>query len=307
MENVRYDHNMVKVTILMSTFNGDLFLEEQLKSLFKQRNVSINILVRDDGSTDGTIQILEKYKKVGLLDWYTGKNLKPAKSFLDLLQKASFSDYYAFCDQDDYWIEDKLEIALHQLEKYKSDKPALYYGCPRLTDENLKLIKIPKTSRESMQDFQSALIESNATGCTMVFNYTLAELIKQKSPDYVGMHDRWIHKVCIAVKGILIFDKDVHILYRQHSNNVIGVSNSVIHKVRRRVLNTDCNRSRTVNSLLLCYSEFLTENEIKSATLVANYKRSVIDRLKLLFYFNIKCKYPIRNIMFRIMVLLGTY
>ena len=79
---------MKKVLVLLSTYNGEKYLKEQIDSVLAQKNTDVSILVRDDGSTDKTLEILEKYKKDGKLEWYTGKNLKPAKSFLNLVRCA---------------------------------------------------------------------------------------------------------------------------------------------------------------------------------------------------------------------------
>ena len=95
-----------KVLILLSTYNGERYIKEQIESLLKQENVKVSILVRDDGSTDGTINILNEYQKQGKLKWYTGENLKPAKSFMNLVENAPEYEYYAFCDQDDVWLKD---------------------------------------------------------------------------------------------------------------------------------------------------------------------------------------------------------
>lgn len=106
--------------------------------ILAQKNVEVTIRVRDDGSTDGTIRILEEYQKCGKLNWYSSTNMGPAKSFLDLVYNAPLKyDYYAFCDQDDYWKEDKLYKAIERLEHF-DDKPALYHCELEIVDENPK-------------------------------------------------------------------------------------------------------------------------------------------------------------------------
>ena len=96
---------MNKILILMSTYNGEKYLSEQLNSLLLQENVNIKILIRDDGSTDNTHKILNFYSSnYPNISWYTGENKGPALSFMDLLFNAPESDYYAFCDQDDVWL-----------------------------------------------------------------------------------------------------------------------------------------------------------------------------------------------------------
>ena len=127
---------MRNILVLMSTYNGEKYLKEQIDSILAQKNVEVTIRVRDDGSTDGTIRILEEYQKCGKLNWYSSTNMGPAKSFLDLVYNAPLKyDYYAFCDQDDYWKEDKLYKAIERLEHF-DDKPALYHCELEIVDEN---------------------------------------------------------------------------------------------------------------------------------------------------------------------------
>ncbi|EME3524541.1 glycosyltransferase, partial [Enterococcus faecium] len=97
---------MYSVTVFMSTYNSEMYLEEQIKSILKQKKVKVSLWVRDDGSSDNTINILEKYKKKGKLTYFSGCNLGYGKSFLDLFKNIKIpTDYYAYSDQDDYWEE----------------------------------------------------------------------------------------------------------------------------------------------------------------------------------------------------------
>ena len=128
---------MEKVLVLMSTYNGERFLEEQLATIFAQEGVSVSVLVRDDGSTDGTCRMLETWKRTHCLDYICGDNVGAARSFFLLLQQAPASTYYAFADQDDVWLDDKLYSAIQQIEKY-DDVPALYFCQTQLVDKNLR-------------------------------------------------------------------------------------------------------------------------------------------------------------------------
>lgn len=209
---------MRSVCLLLSTYNGEKFLEEQLTSLVNQTSIVPKILVRDDCSLDGTHEILNKWEHEHLLQWYTGDNLGPAKSFWNLICKAPDSEYYAFSDQDDVWMQDKLSVAVEYLQQY--DEPALYCGAYQMTDKDLNPIKTPQITPST--DIYHAIVENAATGCTMVFNKKLLQVIKSYTPDYYFMHDEWIYKVCVAIGGKVIFDPQPYIYYRQHGNNVIG-------------------------------------------------------------------------------------
>ena len=301
---------MKQVNILLSTYNGEKFIREQLRSLLEQEGVRISILVRDDGSTDHTQQILQEYQDKGLLKWYSGSNLTTAYSFLNLIHRASESEYYAFCDQDDFWLKDKLQIAVERLAQYPQDSPALYYGRARLVDQDLQPIKDGVTSLDKMLDFKSAVINSNATGCTMVFNKALFRIVKEKYPSYIAMHDGWVHKVCIIMNGNIFFDEDVHILYRQHEGNVIGSSNSKWRRIKNHYASLkkrECIRSRTICSLLECYGNVMGREEYEICKLIADYKKSFANQLRILFRRDIKTNYLRRNMLFRMAIILRIF
>ena len=133
---------MKKIMILLATYNGERYLEEQLESLILQKNVIFKILVRDDGSTDGTLDILRRWEKNGQLTWYSGTHTGVQMGYYELMKKAGEyeSDFFAFCDQDDRWDPDKLETAVKELSQFPDTMPALYYSGQRLTDENLVFI-----------------------------------------------------------------------------------------------------------------------------------------------------------------------
>lgn len=218
---------MAKVLVLMSTYNGEKYLDEQIESIINQSGVEVSILARDDGSTDGTLNILKQWKNRGVLDYYTGENKKPALSFMDLVSHAQGYDFYAFSDQDDIWLPNKLISALEQLEKVAKDKPALYFSKLTYVDENLNVMENQLVSCTYLYSFPQALIKNTAAGCTMVYNESLRKILNLYVPKSISMHDRWLFLVCSAVGGNIIFDKNSYILYRQHSSNVTGDKNYV--------------------------------------------------------------------------------
>ena len=143
----------------MSTFNGEKYLQEQLNSLFNQENIKLDILVRDDNSTDKTKEILDRNH----IKWYTGKNLKPAKSFFDLIKKSGDFEYYAFCDQDDVWDNKKLYIAIKKLEKCNNNKPS------ELED---KVIFINAKNEVTRKNAESYLEESHINKILSAYRFT---------------------------------------------------------------------------------------------------------------------------------------
>ena len=135
---------MNKIYILLSTYNGEKYLKEQLDSLFSQSYKDFKLIVRDDGSNDKTLDILKKYD-IELLPSFG--NLGVKKSFEKLLKYASENNeakYFMFCDQDDVWKSDKIEKTLKKMQElenlYGNNMPLLIHTDLEVVNENLKTI-----------------------------------------------------------------------------------------------------------------------------------------------------------------------
>lgn len=269
----------------MSTYNGEKFLKEQIESILKQDitgEMDLKLVVRDDGSKDGTTQILNQYQEKGMLEWYTGENMRPAKSFWNLLQKAPQADYYAFADQDDYWFVNKLSRAVKQLDiaDYRN-QPLLYCSSYTATDAQLVPLKVRHEQLNSYSDFAHALLFSIAPGCTFVFNRIARNVLIQydMNSQYEIIHDWLVHKI-ITMLGTMIYDKEPSMYYRQHGGNVIGNQPAGLASFVKRVKrfwNTDQNvRSDVAKSLLEVYGSQLHVNsaQYEYLNIVANYKES---------------------------------
>lgn len=219
-----------KVQILMSTYNGERYLKEQLDSIFAQTYPNIEVLVRDDGSKDGTREILREYQKTHPnLFVYEEKNEGLTKSFLELIQKCD-ADYVSFSDQDDYWLENKIEVAVEKLENIKG--PALYCSNQILVDKDL--IRLPEgVIPDKTPGFGNALIESMCTGCTAVMNRELINEVKGHLPKNAIWHDWWCYLVA-SYLGTVVFDKGAYILYRQHGDNQLGSSRSTLVMIKNK-------------------------------------------------------------------------
>ena len=174
---------MEKVLVLMATYNGEKYLQEQLDSLYKQQGVEIEILVRDDGSTDSTTKILEENSIAHNLVWYQGEHKNVSKGFYELMKKGARQkcDFFAFCDQDDVWDFNKLIIAVNKIRNIKG--PALYYSGQRLVDENLSFIENHKLNKN--RSLKTRFILSDFAGCTGVFNKLLIDEIIKYEPNYM--------------------------------------------------------------------------------------------------------------------------
>lgn len=238
---------MEKVIVLLSTYNGERYLAEQLQSLVAQKDVSSEILVRDDGSKDSTTRILDEWQEKGLLSWYNSVNLGPGKSFIDLLQNAAPGNYYAFCDQDDVWMPEKLRLTMDKMkcvELANPGKPVIIHTDMHVVDENLKIIhdsfwRSSGLRPDVLRTFPYLCTCNSVNGCTIVMNSAARELILEK---YVE-HDVIIHDVISALTvayygGIIDYVDAPTVLYRQHSANVVGaMAYSKWQAVKNRLAN----------------------------------------------------------------------
>ena len=211
-----------RVSVLLSTYNGASYLRSQLESLAAQEGVSVHLHARDDGSTDETCAIFLRHHAEfwpELRGLTSGPNLGAAASFMQLLRTAPDADYYAFCDQDDIWLSDKLARAVAALAG--EEGPALYCSNMTLVAEDLSVLGVPPPHKDLR--FQHLLFENFATGCTIVMNPAARDLINSRPPkaDAIIMHDWWCALI-IAAMGRVHYDPQPGILYRQHGGNVVG-------------------------------------------------------------------------------------
>lgn len=233
---------MKHLVILMSTYNGEHYLAEQLDSLLTQDcdeavQTSFQIIVRDDGSSDKTQDILQEYatKYPQKIHWYQGKNCGVIRSFFELLEKAQEAQYYAFCDQDDVWLPDKMSSAIRVIDSHKdSEVPHLYCCRPKLVNAELEELSSDIKRPKVRVGFGNALIENVVTGCTAVMNASLRKLLIKEWPNFTVMHDRWFY-LAAACFGTVDYDETSHICYRQHENNVVGTSSDRFKELKMRI------------------------------------------------------------------------
>ncbi len=223
----------MKIDILLSTYNGAPFLEELLQSLYAQTFTDWHLLIRDDGSTDGTIELLNQWwekdkERITILN-SENINLGPKRSFEKLLQQSE-ADYILFCDQDDVWLPHKIEHTLKKMQEPESknpNTPALVFSDLTVTDNNLQIVhpslwKFTKVNPENINNIYKLIINNPVVGCTVMINKKLKE---QALPFPAGaiMHDLWL-AITAASHGKIVYINEPAVLYRIHSSNTIGVS-----------------------------------------------------------------------------------
>lgn len=301
---------MNEIVVLMSTYNGEKYLRIQLDSILAQQGVKVRLLVRDDGSTDHTLQILQEYALQDKLTYYEGSNVKPAKSFMELVRKAPPAEFYAFADQDDYWLPEKLLHAVEKLSSLPSNTPALYHGKTTLVDENLKEKEFKEMPTYYCYKFSHVLISFLAIGCTFVFNKSLRDILCQYVPHYQIAHDNWVDQVCRAVGGKVVYDSQSYIYYRQHGNNVSGGTSSLIKKWKKRFLNllsNRCMRSNSVEELVKGYQYLMPAENLAICQKILNYRKNWRGKYALLRDSTIRTGQRRLDVNYLISVLLGIF
>ena len=295
------------VTVLMSTYNGQKYLAEQIDSILNQKDVVVNLIIRDDGSKDDTLHILEsyqgKYDNINIIS--DNVNLGPCRSFLKLIRENYDSEYFALSDQDDVWETDKLISAVSKIKQYNKDIPLLYFSNLKVVDSELTYHKLFYDKFPSIKNRYSCLIETYATGCTVVYNRRLAETAARLQPQDFSMHDAWLFDIA-SLLGRTIYDESAHICYRQHQSNVIG------EQINKNLGKTISNRwHRIFNNKLHPYSENAKvlyselKKDLKKEDLIllddlANYRFSFAKKIRVLFDSTLKTKDFDRNIRFKI-------
>jgi len=261
--------------VLMSTYNGEKYLREQIDSIIAQKGVDWQLLIRDDGSTDKTKEIVNEYSSCyDNIKWYHGKNIGPGLSFIDLVKTAPLSEYYAFSDQDDVWYHLKLVHAISILEserKLHGNRPLLYFGNSNETDEHLcnKKSRL-KHLRLVQLDFLGTLFHNYADGHTMVFNSELVDRIRSSNcynDIVVHRHHDTYFKLCADIVGQSIFDRESLLDFRRHSLSVTEDevrSQVVITKRVKRMISKFFNSQKlTSNSAKVLLDNFDNDLEGK--------------------------------------------
>lgn len=298
---------MKKVAVLLSTYNGEKFIKELIHSVLNQKGVDIYFLIRDDGSEDGTKDILENLKGMENVSILYGENKGVIDSFFELIKLAGTldCDYYALCDQDDYWHEDKLYSAVMQMQAYENT-PALYYSEVSYIDEKSNAI-IKEKYKSTVSSFYELLFRNNAVGCTMVFNRKLETFIGSYIPHRVIMHDHWIYLVCCSLDGKIIFDQKSHIDYRLHENNVVGSPRNILYRtIHNGLFEHRGIRREIAEELLEGFGEEIGFEKYRVLECIKLYKKSFRNKFRFLcdrnFYFG-----GLKNLYFILVVLLESY
>jgi hypothetical protein len=218
------------------------------------------------------------------------------------------ASYFSFCDQDDIWYLDKIERAIKALDKIEENSPALYCSAVEYVDDSGGYIKKSESPRKL--SFENALVENVITGCTIVLNKRAKELILTRIPDKCIMHDSWCYLV-LTCFGQIIFDDEVSLKYRQHSNNVFGAATSrfdlLIRRIKRLLGQKDFGFHAQASNFLHLFESEIPERNYRLIKTFVFSKNSLWQRLILLFDSKITRQRLFDSIYLKLLIILNKY
>ena len=223
------------VAILLCTYNGADFLQEQLDSFANQSCTDHHLFVYDDCSTDKTAALIAEYKKGHKASWIQNpKHLGFCKNFLNAISSTPDNfEFYSLSDQDDIWCKNKLDKAIKYLENIPEQTPALYCSRTTLIDNFGNHIGLSALFSKT-PSFKNALVQSLAGGNTMVFNKAARDILAKATQDIeILSHDWFIYQLISGVGGKIYYDHEPEILYRQHESNLVGSNNGFFARLSR--------------------------------------------------------------------------
>ena len=229
-----------KVAVILGFYNGNNFIDEQIKSILNQNFKNIDIFIFDDNSKR-KLELkklkINDIKKTKIKITKRKENLGYAKNFLLGLEEVGKGyDFYAFSDQDDIWEKDKISRAIKALNSNSLNFPKLY--CSRTSYYNSECTKEIGASNihPKKPTFANALLQNIAGGNTILMNNLARQLvIKTVQAEKFISHDWWCYQIISGAGGEVIFDKNKTVRYRQHKYNLIGKNNG-FEDIKSRIL-----------------------------------------------------------------------
>lgn len=221
-----------RVAVLLATYNGAAYLREFLDSLLAQSESAFTLFVRDDGSTDGSIQIIKEYSgSLSIVLIESSERLGPARNFHRLLRAAgSGFDTYMFADQDDVWLPAKIARAWTYSHGRRS--AVLYLTAFNYVDCNRVFLRRSRPPR--VVGPKNAVVQSLGPGCAMAVNAMARNILLGFNIPPGVMHDRWFYFV-ISLYGEVVYDNEVNLMYRLHGNNTVGAPTGAINHLSKKV------------------------------------------------------------------------
>lgn len=299
------------VAILMSTYNGEAYLVEQINSILNQTYQNIQLFIRDDGSSDGTLGVLQSFSNNPRITIVQGrKNLGYKNSFLILLKKIVESKkefgYFSFSDQDDVWQEGKISSAISLLEKNTQNKLRLYYTGLTFVDNELNFLKV-KDETQGVITFGSEIVRHSISGATMVFSYDLGEISVMYEDVFkiLGGHDSFIFRLNAAMGGLFIKDEQNYIQFRRHNTNTSSATSGIFSKIKNELTRSNKSETDTAYFIRQHFGDVISPEISREISILLDYKKNFINKIKLIRNRNFRRDNVLMNMLFIYRVLLS--
>lgn len=273
-----------QVNVLISTYNGEKYIIDQIKSIEEQTYSNIKIFVRDDGSTDGTREILTQLSNDGRIIYIKGENIRWGRSFMTLLEYSDDGDYWAFCDQDDIWLPQKIEWAVEWLNAQEDTIPCIFHSAYYLMNADLtkKMGVYGKPNYEF--DFRRALTDCLYQGFSIVMNGSMRDMMLRANKDNISSHDWW---ACLLVTqfGKSVFDDRIAAKHRRLTDSMSG--GGLAGKLKW-FKNTFANKNSDINNVakeyVRVFADITPKEDLELVKLFVLDKYSLRKSLKKAFY-----------------------
>lgn len=290
--------NRQTVDVLLATFNGEKYLEEQLHSLDQQKDVNVHVWANDDGSDDATLAILIKWQKLGLIkDITKTQRIGSTRAFLKLLSEHSDSEYVAFCDQDDIWEPIKL---ITQLGKLTDESPMLV-ASQRLYINSTGTITGKSRALRTPPCFENAIVENIAPGNTILMNNKAIKLINSFPNPAIAHYDSWIY-LLITAFGRVDFLHQPLTRYRIHSSNAVGLRQFSVSRIAESVSGF-VDQAVCFLSILGPIEQFLPKEKAE-LLIMARSKMDFVKRLRIVKKIGLKRQSRTDGVIFKLFLLL---
>jgi len=278
------------VLILMGTFNGERFIREQLDSIAAQTHKNWKLVISDDGSTDKTPEIARQWASEvgeGRVEFREGPRKGFAQNFLSMACDSNLkADFYAFSDQDDIWIKEKITAAVHLAQKHKTvisaceitqqtspaDRLFLYCGRTAYIKDGPSIYQYSSNYKKP-PSFANAIVQCLAGGNTMLFNSELKNLIGYIGVLPVASHDWWLYQVVTGARGHIHYDRRHYVLYRQSENSLVGENRSLGANMKRLRAALSGTLKKNIDQNINCWEKAREYLDPANRTLLENFTK----------------------------------
>ena len=289
-----------KVLVIMSTYNGEKFMVEQIDSILAQEDIDVSLHIFDDCSKDNTQKIAKEYEKKDkrVVLHVNEKNKNFTYNFIDGLftfKDEQNYDYYAFADQDDFWVKNKLISAINKINE--AGKCTLYAANLKIVDQNLEYAGNNMMDTKYVNKHYDIICKNIVTGCTTVFDNDFKNLVTKHYPENIYLHDYWLALIANYTKGAhFVYDTcPDYILYRQHGNNQIGENKGGLIKRAFKLIFKKKDPIKSTRNLVKRFYE-LFEDDILESDKKIMYRFANVNKFKNRFvlFFKVKSNYSFK-------------